>query len=404
VRTRVRAVKDYAKLGDEAISKVAPFVHDADAPVRVEAVKALVDLGGPKTLDALIAALADNDAEVQARAAEGIVNVYLPGYVKTGFTSSMQRAGNSIKGKFNDTYEQVIDEFVKVRPDAIAGLGKIARGGSSLEARAVAARAVGVLRGRAAIPDLVEALRSKDDQLMFESLIAIQKIGDPSAAPRISFLLRDLEEKIQIEALETTGVLKNRDAAPQVRDALENARTVKIRRAALEALAMIADPADRTQFRAYLADKDDGLRAAALEGLARLKVKEDRDAATKAFNAERSMSPRVAAAFAMVSIGDLDTSRYSALRYLVNTLNQRGSGTIATAYVIELARDLQVRQAIYSLLPMSSKDEKIKLSIVLAKSADRDALPYLEALSTDMDPDVAAEGIRSLRTLRARLP
>jgi hypothetical protein len=41
---------------------------------------------------------------------------------------------------------------------------------------------------------------------------------------------------------------------------------------------------------------------------------------------------------------------------------------------------------------------------VLARGGEGDSLPYLEALSTDPDPEVAQEGIRSLRTLRARLP
>ena len=104
--------------------------------------------------------------------------------------------------------------------------------------------AVKVLRGRAAIPDLVEALHSKDDSVMFESLTAIEKIRDPSAAPRIAFLLRDLDEKIQITTLETTGVLANKEAAPEVRDALGHARTIKVRRAALTTLAMLAVPAD----------------------------------------------------------------------------------------------------------------------------------------------------------------
>ena len=60
-----------------------------------------------------------------------------------------------------------------------------------------------------------------------------------------------------MEALETTGLLRNKDAAPEVRDALEHARSVKEKRAALEALAQIADPADRTLFLNNLQDKDD---------------------------------------------------------------------------------------------------------------------------------------------------
>ena len=223
-KQRVRAVRDMGKQGEQAIAQVVPYLGDADLNVRVEAAKALVEIGGPKTVDGLIRAAADNDPEVQIRATDGLVNVYLPGYVKTGLSGTISRAGNSVRGKFTDTNDQVIDAYVMVRPDVITALGKLARGAGNFDARANAARAIGVLRGSAAIPDLIEALHSKDDKLMYESLVAIQKIGDPSAAPRVSFLVRDLEEKIQTEALETIGLLRDRSAAPDVRDALQHAR------------------------------------------------------------------------------------------------------------------------------------------------------------------------------------
>jgi len=404
VKQRTRAVRELAKQGDDAIPKIVPSITDPDVGVRVEAVKALIEIGGPKTLDGLVRAAGDNDAEVQIRATDGLVNVYLPGFVKTGLSGRLSRAGSSVTGKFTDTNDQVIDPFVQVRPDVIVALGKLARGGASLDARANAARAVGVLRCRAAIPDLAEALRSKDDKLMYESLVAIQKIGDPEAAPRISFLLRDLQEKIQVQALETTGLLRNREAAPQVRDALEHARTVKVRRAALEALAMIADPADHAVFLQNLSDKDDLVRAAAEEGLGRLKNPADGAALAKAFDAERGMNPRLSAAFALVSLGELKTDRYGPLEYLLNALNQRAWRGVASAFLIELAREQPIRQTIFGMVGGATKDEKIQLSIVLARSGDKDSVPSLEALSRDPDPDVAAEGIRSLRILRARLP
>jgi HEAT repeat protein len=403
-RQRARSVRELAKQGDDAIPKLAPYVGDPDLNVRLEAVKALVEIGGPKTLDPLVRAARDNDPEVQIRATDGLVNFYLPGYVKTGLSGTLQRAGNSVRGKFTDTNDQIIDAFVQVRPDVIEALGKLARGAVSLEARANAARAVGILRGLAAIPDLVEALHSKDDRLMYESLVALQKIRDPSVAPRIAFLLRDLQEKIQVAALETSGILRSREAAPDVRDALEHARTPKIRQAALSALAMIADPADHATFLRYLPDKDDALRAAAAEGLARLNNPADRTAVDRAFTEERKMSPRLSAAFAMVSLGNLDTGEFGPLRYLVNTLNVRAYRGVAIAFLTEVARDPKVRQTIYPLLTRATKDEKIQLSIMLARSGDRDSVPYLETLSLDPDPEVQQEGIRSLRTLRTRLP
>ena len=116
------------------------------------------------------------------------------------------------------------------------------------------------------------------------------------------------------------------------------------------------------------------------------------------------MNPRLAAAFALVRMGNVDTERFGPLRYLVNALNQRSWRGVASAFVIELAREAPVRQAIYTLLADSTKDEKQQVALVLASSGDRDSIPVLEGLSRDPDPDVAAEGIRSLRILRARLP
>ena len=402
---RVKAVHDLAKQGQDAIPQIAPYVSDPDLSVRIEAVKALVDLSGPQTVDALVRATSDSDPEIQIRATDGLVNVYLPGFIKTGMSGTLQRVGGGIKAKFSDSSnEQVIDAYVQVPPKVISALGKLARAGSDVEARANAARAVGVLRGKAAIPDLIEALHSKDNVVMFEALIALQKIRDPSAAPRISFLVHDLDDKIQIAALETTGLLLNRDAAPDVRDALDHARDIKVRRAALSALAMLGDPGDHATFLRDLSNKDDALRAAAAEGLARVKNPADREILAKAFADEHKMSPRLSDAFALVALGDLETSEFSPLRYLFNTLNIRSYQGVAIAFLTELARNAQVRQAIYPMLTGATKDEKIQMSIVLARSGDRDSIPYLETLSMDSNPDVASEGIRSLRTLRARLP
>ena len=403
VRLRVRAVRAMASQGQDAIPKIAPYLRDADTSVRLEAVKALDDIGGPKTVDALVEAARDNDPEIQIRAADGLVNVYLPGYLKTGISGTLKRAGDSIRARFTDTNDQVIDAYVEVPAPVIQALGRQARGGVSLESRANAARALGILRGQAAIPDLLEALNSKDNRLMYESLIALQKIRDPSAGSGIAFLLRDLDEKVRIAALETTGILRNQGAAPQVRDAIDHPLTLKSQRAALSALAMIADPADRGIFLRYLNDRDEGLRSAGAEGLARLKNPGDRVVLDKVFEGERGANARLSEAFAIVSLGSRQMSEFSPLQYLLNNLNVKAYRGVAIAYLTELARDYEVRQAVYPVLTHATRDEKTGLSIVLARSGDRDSEPFLEALLKDPDPEVMQEGTRSLRTLRTRV-
>jgi HEAT repeat protein len=403
-RQRARAAHDLAKQGADAIPKLLPFTTDVDLNVRLETVKALDEIGGPKTLDALVQMSRDNDPEIQIRATDGLVNIYLPGSIKSGVSGTLQRAGNAVKAKFTDTNDLIIDSFVDVRPEVIAALGRLATGGASLESRANACRALGILRGHDAQPQLIQALHSKDNQTIYEALIALQKIRDPESGPSVAFLLRDLEERIQVAAIETTGLLRNREAAPELRDALSHTRSQRVKRAAISSLAMLADPADHGLFVQSLTDKDDAIRASGAEGLGRLKDKADQPTLDKAFNGERGMSPRLSLAFALVSLGNLDTGQFSPLKYLINTLNVKTYRGIALPFLTELARELSVRQAIYPLLPSATKDEKIQLGLVLSRSGDRDSLPYLEALQMDVDTDVATESIRSLRTLRARLP
>src|SRR3984885_11808991 len=164
-KQRVKAVRDLGKGGSGEISRIEPFLSDPDLDVRLEAVKAITDIGTQTSLNPLIKATGDNDAEVQIRATDGLVNFYVPGYVKTGLTAPLRRAGSSIKGKFTDTNDLVVDPYIQVRPEVITAIGRVVSGGSSLDTRANAARAVGILRGRLAVPDLEKALQSKDSDL-----------------------------------------------------------------------------------------------------------------------------------------------------------------------------------------------------------------------------------------------
>src|SRR5581483_3925072 len=215
-KDRAKAVRDYAKGGAASIEKLAEYLNDPDIDVRIEAVKGIDEIGGPASVNPLIRALNDADPEVQIRATDGLVNFYVPGYLQRG--GLLHRASAAIKSRFTDTNDQMIDPWVQVQPEVIRGLGKVVRSGASVHARANAARAIGILRGRAAIPDLLQAMRGKEDESLYKSLNALQKIHDPTVAPQLGCLLRDPSDKVQVAALETTGFLQNRTALPDVRD------------------------------------------------------------------------------------------------------------------------------------------------------------------------------------------
>lgn len=395
-------VREIAKAGTSALPKLQELLKHPDTEIRLEAVKQIAEIGTQRSLDPLVQATGDNDPEIQIRATDGLVNFYLPGYYRTGLAASLRRVGTNIKGRFTDTNDQVIDAYVSVRPDVVAALGKLARGGARMDVRANAARALGILRARPAIPDLVEAFRSKDSDVIYESLVALQKIRDQSAAPRIAFLLRDLDPKVQIAAIETAGLLQNKSALPDLVNALNRARDRKVQRAALTAIAMLPAESSRDLYARYIRDKDDRLRGAAAEGYARLKNPADLQMLSQAWQEERKTSPRLSLAFALVTLGRQELAEFSPLQYLVNTLNSSSYQGEAYPLLVELARNPSVRSTLYKPLLAGTKLERIYLARVMAASGDKDSIAPLEKLSRDSDSEVAQEGLRAMRSLQAR--
>jgi hypothetical protein len=101
--------------------------------------------------------------------------------------------------------------------------------------------------------------------------------------------------------------------------------------------------------------------------------------------------------------GKLELSEDGPFRYLINTLNSGTYHDVAYAYLAEAARHKPVLDALYPLLDSGTGDEKIYLARVLSVSGDQDSVPALDKVSRDPDKDVAQEGLRALRSLRARL-
>jgi HEAT repeat protein len=398
----IKMLKDIGKDGGPtALQRVEPYLRDQDPDVRREAVKTITRIGGLESLPLLVTATRDADEEIQIRAADGLVNFYLPGYVEFGLGASLKRAGGALKGRFTDTNDQVIPPYVEARSDVVEALAALASNGATPQSKANACRALGILRARPAVPALLEAIQTKKSEILYEALVAIQKIGDPSAADGIAFLTRDLDPKVQIAAIETTGQLRNLGAAPRLRQVLGDSKNPRVKRAALAALAKLPDPANRPVFEQHISDKDDGLRAAAAEGFARLKDPADLDRMNKLFAEERKMEPRLSLAFAAVMLGNREISEFSPLQYLINTLNSVGWRGVAHPFLTEICRDEQTRKAIYPVLYQRNKAEKVALADILARTYADDARPALETLSKDGEIEVAQAGARALRTLNA---
>ena len=116
----------------------------------------------------------------------------------------------------------------------------------------------------------------------------------------------------------------------------------------------------------------------------------------KLFDEEKKMSPRLSMAFAAVMLGKRELSELSPLQYLVNTLNSYSWRGIAYPFLVELCREQDIREALYPVMHQRTKEEKIWLADVLARTYAADARPALEKLSQDGETEVAQAGARAI--------
>jgi len=399
---RPKDVREIARAGSTAIPKLQELLSYPSVDVREEAVRQITEIGPPHSLNPLIQAARDTDPGVQLLAADGIVNFYLPGYVKHGVSGTLERVGAGIKSRFIDTNDQVIDPYISVRGDVVDALDAQVRS-RNLDVRANAARALGILRAKAAVADLIAAAHSKDSTLIYESLVALQKIRDESAGPSVEFLLRDFDPKVQIAAIETVGILLDTGAVARLADVIGHTDNPKVKRSALTSLAMLPNPAYRGLYLQYLRDKDEKLRGAAAEGLGRLKNPLDQPVLQQAWQDEGRPATRLSLAFALVMLGNTELSRFSPLQFLINNLNLASYSGAALPLLVELARTTAVRNALYGAMPAGTKDEKIGLARALGASGDKETLVRLQKLMNDPDPAVAQAAVAATRTLQARM-
>jgi HEAT repeat protein len=387
--------------GGAAFPRLLELVKDPDRKVREQAVRSMCEIGSPQSLEPLIEATKQPDGAVQVKAMECLVNFYVPGYYQSGMKGALKKTTRSVKGKFTDTNDVVIPANIEARADVRAAVRQVLLSGADENARAKAAQTAGILRDRDALEILHNTTKDKDSELIYQSLVAIRKLGNRSSGPKVWFLLRDLDPKVRLEAIEITGLFQNREATPRLME-MYQADDKRYRAPAFLAISRMADSTNAPLFEKHLADPDPELRGIAAEGLGRLARPADAERLRKIFLEERVMEPRLSQAFGAVLAGDLDEGQFSPLTYLVNTLNSAINGGIADAYLRDASNTISVRRALGNKLPTMTSPEKVAVLQILGERGQDDALAPLEYMTKDPDPVVSREALRALTLVRAR--
>ena len=375
-----------------ATPTLVTMAGDPDVSVRREVELSLEQIEDIRVLPGFVQFIGDTEKDIRERAVHAVVSLYLPR--ATGPGAALARIGNLINPWWDEFSDAVIDADVTVDPEAIAAL-RARMSDPEIKVRRGAAHGLGVLQAESAIPELVLAVgEDRDDQVRFEAVRSLRKIGNPTAAASLMPALNLNNEKVRQEIIETLGKLKYRAAVPELTRIFDRSKpSDRVRPLILSALADIADPSSRPLFQRYTADKSGIIRLYAEEGLARLADPSQLSSVTRDRLAEKDARVRTAQAFALLQMGQAEY-----LDELVRGISRLETRALAKEYLLETRPTERA--------PLFAKRDKnpiirAELADVFGMMGDRAAMPALLELARDSDSGVVHAAERAIRRINA---
>lgn len=395
---RIKAAKDLARTGTPGdVPALAAIVNDPEEKVRREVVIALAAIHAPESLDPLIAATKDESHKIRTLAIESLVNYYAGQSASGGFVGFWKNTWNKAKGRFvRDDIK--IDPGIAVEPKVVAALVVALNDTEAVEPARRAAKGLGVLIARDAVPDLVKGAHATDEATALESINSLAKIQNLSAGPQLLDLLDSASEDVMLETAVVVGILRTQDAVPKLQSMYEAGANKPTQAKSLEGLAFIGSPVSLPIFLKALWSSDKTIRALAAEGLARAADEKGLPDLERAVIPEKDAEPRFAMMFAITAAGKMDY-----LNDLVNGLGSRFRGDVVQSYLIELSRKPELRARLYPFLNSRDADVRRRLCTILMYNGDAASIEHLERLSQDSKTAVATEALRALRVVRMRV-
>jgi len=395
------------QLAVEALAVAAR--KDEDSEVRAESVNALGLIKDFSALPEMLDALKDTRPEVRRVGVRALVALYTEHDID--FITN-RRAGWNRLNPFLDTSDhEIIESYIAVDPEIIRALGETARGDEDRDARIASIRALGVLRGNAAIPHLADALNA-DQDVRIEVLRAFIKIGDPAAGPHLAPFFRDSNQKVRTQAMVAAGMLNYGPAVepllsvyglgPESKGTVSKV-TGKVRglfsylpprdEAALWALALIGDEKAEQIFVENMADKNSNRRQYAFEGLARIAEPRYSDQVSRMILTEGDPDVKLAQHWALYRTGTR-----AHLQYIVRKLDTDQEGQ-AREYLLETATPADL----YPYVRASNKTVRQAVIDILGRIGDQATIKELEPVARTSGAETSDAATVAIKRIEWRM-
>ncbi|HSR50443.1 MAG TPA: HEAT repeat domain-containing protein [Acidobacteriota bacterium] len=387
----------------DAVPQLVDVSRDPNDGVRLAVMKALVEINDTRALPAYIERLDDRKDDIQQKAIEGLVNMYV--YEEGGFVKGVEKAVDFLNPLSDDFNPLMVEPYIPVSQKALQGLAGLLRDQDD-DVREDAAEALGILRARSQVGEVQEALTREDDkEVKVELIRAAYKIGDPSVGPALLPLVEDDSKAVRDEAVFALGRLRIHEAVPRLTELLdvkERRRLWKVvpvsgkddlEKRAFIALAYIGDERSKGTFINGLADPREDFRRYAAEGLARIGQSDQgliRDIARQRLR-EDSTQVQLADSFALYRLG-----RPEHLAALIDEIDRNQ----AFNYLLEL--EPGELDQLLPYLESEPKPTQLRLIEVIGLRGNASHLPEMERWSRSEDTDVMAAANMALRRIRGR--
>ncbi len=387
-----------------AVPELIELTEDRDASLRLAAAKALVRINDTRALRAHIRMTQDPKKEIQEKAIEGIIKIYVADE-KGGFISGVKKLAGAVN-PLNDDYNRLlVESYVPVSQDAKDALAEMLFSPET-GIRKDAAVALGILRAHSALSPIEHALSLEpNDGVKVELIRAIYKIGDPSAGTEVIPLVRDPDKKVHDEAIFTLGRLRVREALPLLKELYESGVEERkkilgfvpvsgkddLQKKLLEALAFIGDPSCRDLFLSAFEDSRDFYRLLAAEGLGRIGDSSDVVQVAEQYLRENSGKVKLGMSFALYHLGREE--------HLIEVVNSSDKDQ-AYHYLLELNTS-EIR-GLYPYLHIVEHPIRLRLLDIIGLRGDSSAVPVIEDLMKSTNPELLSAANLAMRRIQAR--
>jgi HEAT repeat protein len=374
-------------------------LRNPDPKVRLAAVQLLHESKYPDAIVPIAALVTDPVDDIQIEAISAELSFFLvddvPSKTRVAFVIEKRTPGGRAMNAFalgplgiwphavppglaKGLITAIDDETARVRIEAIYALGAIAR------APVDADTAQG----------LIKALDHYDPAIRAAAAKVIGRLEVTRAGDALIKAINDSAAPVRYAAMRALGAIGDARAVQALTEQLSFYAKGEGAWSALDALARIAHPSSLPIFQQRLTDKDEYLRRASAEGIARSGDASQIPALETAVGNDGSEMVRAAMTFALQTLGKHYVPR------LVEFLAHEKVAPQVGGYLLELGPAIAP-----SLLPHladAAAEIRANVAMILGQIGGQDTIAALQPLTTDRDRDVIEAATRAIERIKMR--